>query len=91
VNVGHERNCIAKIVLSQFAVPEQLSRLIVSTGFLDHDPIIAALLALAAWLLEIRATKSAAVNSKFSDLIPWESQSRGSDCEPRTKTGRHFS
>ena len=50
--------------------------------------IIAALLAL---VLEIRATKSAAVNSKFSDLIPWESQSRGSDCEPRTKTGRHFS
>jgi hypothetical protein len=48
VNVGHERNCIAKIVLSQFAVPEQLSRLIVSTGFLDHDPIVAALLALAA-------------------------------------------
>jgi hypothetical protein len=39
VKMGHERNCIAKIVLSHFAVPEQLSRLIVSTGFLDHDPI----------------------------------------------------
>jgi hypothetical protein len=35
-------------VLSHFAVPEQLGRLIISTGFLGHDPMIAALLALAA-------------------------------------------
>jgi len=32
-------SCIGKTMLTQFAVPEQLSRLIVSTGFLDHDPI----------------------------------------------------
>ena len=42
-------SCIAKTVLTQLAVSEQLSRLIVSTGFLTMiQSIIAALLALAA-------------------------------------------